>query len=143
MAVGCIEPQFYSKFLQGLNLQESGLESRDVKSNWPILRDIFTKKILEKTLSEWMNIFDNLDACVTPVLELSDLKSHPHHVSRKQTDSTSPLPAPRIQNQLFSVSDGPLIPGQNSLEVSIEVLGLNQVEILDLLESKILVQAKL
>ena len=95
-------------------------------------------------MSEWVEIFKDLDACVTPVLELSEMKSHPHHKSRTfESLNGSPLPAPRIPNQTLSVSDEPLIPGQNSIDISRQVIGLNEEEILNLLKSKILVQAKL
>lgn len=109
-----------------------------------MLRDLFTKRISQKTMSEWVDIFDNLDACVTPVLELSDLKSHPHHVARQLvSDSAGPTPAPRFSNQVFSISDDILIPGQNSIEITKEVIGLSESETMGLVKSKILIQSKL
>jgi alpha-methylacyl-CoA racemase len=104
---------------------------------------LFAKRISQKTLSEWVAIFDKYDACVTPVLELSDLTGHPHHLARKiKSDLTSPMPAPRFGTQL-NISDDVLLPGQNSVAISKEVIGLDKNEIMGLLQSKILIQSKL
>jgi alpha-methylacyl-CoA racemase len=87
-------------------------------------------------------IFEHLDACVTPVLELSDLKSHPHHVSR-EFKSSSPMPAPRFSTQPPNTCDDILLPGKNSVEISKQLIGLSEHEMKSLIASKILIQAKL
>src|SRR5690606_29454656 len=42
------------------------------------IRDVFT----QKTLAEWNEIFAKLDACVEPVLKLSEAVEHPHMQAR-------------------------------------------------------------
>ena len=55
-----------------------------------------------KTRSEWVEIFDGSDACVTPVLELHEAPEHPHNKARKSFvknyagDMMAPIPAPRL-----------------------------------------------
>jgi alpha-methylacyl-CoA racemase len=76
MAVGCLEPQFFSFLLQGLGLQGRGIEEWRVdRRTWPKLKLLFEELFKEKTRLEWEEIFDGTDACVTPVLEMKELES--------------------------------------------------------------------
>ena len=130
--------------MQGLNIDEANLESRDDKSNWQLLYEIFQKKIAEKDLSEWVEIFHDLDACVTPVLELSQLSDYPHHASRDYLKGGGiPAPAPRFQNRTFLPLDDSLLPGQHSLDIVKDVLGMDEKDAVNLIQKKALIQAKL
>jgi alpha-methylacyl-CoA racemase len=82
MAVGALEPQFFAELLKGLGLTvEEVVESgrgyggRDDRRNWPYIRKVFTQRFLSKTRKEWEAIFDGMDACVTPVLEMKELEA--------------------------------------------------------------------
>jgi hypothetical protein len=66
---GAIEPQFYTELLKGLGL--NNVPDRDDRSNWGALRELFTKKFLERSQSEWEAVFDGTDSCVTPVIPLT------------------------------------------------------------------------
>ncbi|TSP09051.1 Alpha-methylacyl-CoA racemase [Bagarius yarrelli] len=99
MAVGAIEPQFYNQFIQGLGLDTASLPPQMSASDWPDLRRTFTQVFAQKTQAEWSRIFDRTDACVTPVLSLDEVGSHPHNRQRGSflTDAqgeVSPRPAP-------------------------------------------------
>ena len=76
MAVGALEPTFYEALVEGL-FGGTGLHGRvpdrRVPGNWPVLRELFGKRFLQKTREEWESVFDGTDACVTPVLEHGDL----------------------------------------------------------------------
>lgn len=80
MAVGAIEPQFYNKFIEGLGLS---LENIPQLSNMDESKKIITDKFLEKTQKEWCEIFENIDACVTPVLTLSEAPDNKHNKARE------------------------------------------------------------
>lgn len=73
-AVGALEPQFYANYIKGLGLHAEGLPSREDKSSWDTLRDIFARKFKERTRKQWEEVFDGLDACATPVLEQAELE---------------------------------------------------------------------
>ncbi|KAL4903475.1 hypothetical protein BDW74DRAFT_40739 [Aspergillus multicolor] len=73
-SVGALEPQFYAALIKGLGFQKGELPSREDRSNWPALRETFTKRFKEKTRAEWEAVFDGTDACATPVLEQSELQ---------------------------------------------------------------------
>uniref|UniRef100_A0A6Q2WSS4 Alpha-methylacyl-CoA racemase n=2 Tax=Esox lucius TaxID=8010 RepID=A0A6Q2WSS4_ESOLU len=99
MAVGAIEPQFYTQLIHGLGLDAAKLPPQMSSSDWPQLRQIFTKQFATKTQEDWARIFDGTDACVTPVLSMDEVISHPHNLERAsfhrdaQGDVT-PSPAP-------------------------------------------------
>ena len=78
VAVGALEPQFFALLIKGLGLQGKGLEeTRHDRKTWPAMEKLFTKLFKEKTRTEWEQIFDGTDACVTPVLELGELETDP------------------------------------------------------------------
>ena len=51
-----------------------------------IMGGIFTAKLkskfLERTRDEWESAFADLDACVTPILELEEAREFPHNKER-------------------------------------------------------------
>ncbi|XP_039856643.1 alpha-methylacyl-CoA racemase [Simochromis diagramma] len=99
MAVGAIEPQFYKQLLKGLELDAGELPSQMSFDDWPELRRIFTERFASKSQTEWSEIFDGTDACVTPVLSFDQVSSHPHNRERgsfmkDSSGEESPRPAP-------------------------------------------------
>lgn len=101
VAVGAIEPQFYQQLIQGLGLDNTDLPSQMSVSDWPQLRQTFTQVFATKTQTEWGQIFDGTDACVTPVLSLDEVLSHPHNQERgsflkDSQGEISPRPAPML-----------------------------------------------
>lgn len=79
VAVGALEPQFYAELLKGLGLKEEDVLPQDIDSRgdrkaWPFTRGVFRNTFLSKTRSEWEQIFDGTDACVTPVLTYEELE---------------------------------------------------------------------
>lgn len=98
MAVGAIEPKFYSNLLKGLDLPQDLPQFCDLDEN----KETFRKKFLERTQKEWCDVFSNLDACVTPVLSLEEATKYKHNVESKSfvkcSDQTNlvPGPAPKL-----------------------------------------------
>jgi len=100
IAVGAIEPQFYAQLLTGLGLHANELPSQMDQSGWQVLRDTFTQRFLSKTRDEWCAIFDGRDACVAPVLAMSEANTHAHSKARQLFVDVGghphPAPAPRF-----------------------------------------------
>ncbi|XP_050362127.1 alpha-methylacyl-CoA racemase [Nymphalis io] len=97
MAVGALEPQFYANLLKGLNLSEEIYTQGDID----ICKKKFEEIFLTKTQEEWSSIFENLDACVTPVLDIDQVGDHICHSSRKsfykdEENYIQPEPAPKL-----------------------------------------------
>lgn len=80
VAVGAIEPQFYSKLLGGLNIPEDDdLWTNQLNTSmWPKQKRQIAAKFKSKPQSAWLKIFGETDACVTPVLKWDDLETNEH-----------------------------------------------------------------
>ncbi|GJJ67984.1 alpha-methylacyl-CoA racemase [Entomortierella parvispora] len=84
MAVGAIEVEFYQLLLKGLGLDETKdqLPEQMDAASWPKMKALFTKLFSEKSQEEWVKVFDQTDACVTPVLDYYSMPT--------------PAPAPKL-----------------------------------------------
>ena len=81
ISFGGLEPQFFANFCRTIgrpDLIESGVAPQNLEEVKQEVRDI----ILTKTRDEWMDIFDNTDACVEPVLSLSEALNDSHTKKR-------------------------------------------------------------
>jgi alpha-methylacyl-CoA racemase len=100
MAVGALESKFYAEFARLLGLSEGIAALRDDPSAWPQLREAITQAFAARTRAEWTAIFEGTDACVAPVLSLSEAAAHPHLAARETFIEvggvTQPAPAPRF-----------------------------------------------
>ena len=83
VAIGSIESQFYNELLEKLQIDDGRFLDQYNKELWPELKDIMTAKIKSKSRSEWIEIFSESDACVTPVLDMEEAQAHPHNISRE------------------------------------------------------------
>jgi alpha-methylacyl-CoA racemase len=105
MAVGAVEPQFWARVLDGLGLNVESLPEQNDAEHWPGLADILAEVFRTKTRDEWAAIFDNLDACVTPVLTFAEAADHPHIAARRTlvnvADGVTSAPAPRFSRSVI------------------------------------------
>jgi alpha-methylacyl-CoA racemase len=81
--VGSIEPQFYSELLEKLEIDDEQFKDQHNKDIWPELKEKMAAKIKLKSRSEWIDIFSESDACVSPVLNMEEAQEHPHNISRE------------------------------------------------------------
>ena len=115
MAVGAQEPQFYAKLLEGLGLDATLSSLQWDRAHWASTRQVFAAVFKTKTQNEWRAIFDETDACVTPVLEMHET-ARPH----KPLVALSASPSLPVED----ASDYPeLAKGEGCLEVVKEWLG--------------------
>ena len=100
VAVGCLEPQFYSQFLQGLGLVDAALPQQYDPAGWPALREAFADALGREPRSHWEAVFAGTDACVTPVLSMQEAPAHEHMAARaafiQQAGVTAPAAAPKL-----------------------------------------------
>jgi alpha-methylacyl-CoA racemase len=107
VAVGAVEPQFYAALVRGLGLADDPVcATQGPPASWPAVRRRFAEVFAGRTRDEWAEHFAGTDACVTPVLSLTEAAAHPHNAARGTfLDQDGPLraaPAPR-----FSASGSP------------------------------------
>ena len=137
LALGALEPQFYSLLLDGLGLAEdmSTISQHD-RAQWPSLRLRFAERIRERTREEWMSVFEGTDACVSPVLAPEEVGGHAHLEARRtyitEGGLLQPAPAPRFGATPLDVPAPAPALGQDSHALLLE-LGLTHSEIEDLI----------
>jgi alpha-methylacyl-CoA racemase len=82
IAIGSIEPQFYKELLDKLEIDDHRFLDQYNKDLWPELKHLIASKVILKTRSEWEDIFSGTDACVTPVLNMSEAQQNIHNLKR-------------------------------------------------------------
>ena len=107
IAVGAVEPQFYSALVRGLGIDEKELAPRGERERWPQTRKRFEEIFESRTRAQWVEAFDGTDACVTPVLSLTEAAQHPHRQARSGFLTVDgmlhPAPAPRFSHTPGSI----------------------------------------
>ena len=78
-----------------------------------------------RTRDEWAKVFATTDACVAPVLTLTEAPTHPHNVERrtfvKHAGIVQPAPAPRFSRTTVALERTAPAPGEHTDEVLSEV----------------------
>ncbi|KAL1512613.1 hypothetical protein ABEB36_002176 [Hypothenemus hampei] len=96
MAVGAIEGNFYQELLKGLDISQEEAPQFNFEQG----RKLFTTKFREKTRSEWCNIFEKLDACVVPVLDINETAAFEHNKAQgtfaQINNEIVPNPSPNL-----------------------------------------------
>jgi alpha-methylacyl-CoA racemase len=82
VAVGAIEPQFFSQLIDRLRLDAGWKAAQHDASRWPEMRAAIGGAFGSRTRADWATVFEGSDACVTPVLTLSEAARHPHNAAR-------------------------------------------------------------
>lgn len=99
LAVGAIEPQFFAALCAGLEVDPADFPQQD-RSSWPAQKARFAEIIATRTRDEWAEVFAGTDACVSPVLSLTEAPRHPHNEARGAfvdvAGHPQPAPAPRF-----------------------------------------------
>jgi alpha-methylacyl-CoA racemase len=89
VAVGAVEPQFRAALYEGLGLEPGAG------------REAIAARLAERPRDEWVSMFAGRDACLSPVLTLSEAPTHPHNAARGSFISldgvVQPGPAPRLR----------------------------------------------
>jgi alpha-methylacyl-CoA racemase len=114
VALGALEPKFFAEFAQRIGLPERFVKHQyDVKI-WPEMREAIAAIIATRTRDEWAALLEGTDACVAPVLSITEAPRHAHARERQgfveiggvmqpapaprfsRTAATTPQPAPRV-----------------------------------------------
>lgn len=129
MSVGPIEPQFYSELLVGLELSP---EEAPQLGNFEEGKELFASIFKTKTMEEWCRIFDKLDACVEPVLELKEAAQNVHNVAEETfvmnyegLDVPTPQPVLSRTPGISKSVEAPCKKGKHTKEI---MLNLNYTE---------------
>lgn len=131
LALGGIEPQFHAELCRLLEIDPAELPQDD-RGSWPAQKERLAALFATRTRDEWAELFDGSDACVAPVLSLTEAPQHPHNVARStfvEVDGApQPAPAPRFSRTPGAVRTGAPTHGADTAAVLTE-LGLTDDEL--------------
>lgn len=100
IAVGAIEPPFYRQLLQLCGIEDPHFQQQWDQAQWPALRQKLEAVFRQRPRAEWCALLEGTDACVAPVLSLTEAVDHPHNQARQTLVKTEgvvqPAPAPRF-----------------------------------------------
>lgn len=138
MAVGALEPQFFSALLDGLEIDPGAVGAQHDRDAWPHMRTRFAERFMTKTRAEWTERFDGTDACVAPVLTMSEAPGHPHNAVRgtfvEVAGVIQPGPAPRFSGSPALI-EGPASPPGADTDSVLAAAGFSPDQIGKLRES--------
>jgi alpha-methylacyl-CoA racemase len=100
VAVGALEPQFFTELATVLELGLPEDFDHFDRATWPGLRERIAAAFSRRERDYWTTIFEDRDACVSPVLSLAEMPEHPHIRSRRLLTRHSGVhraaPTPRL-----------------------------------------------
>jgi crotonobetainyl-CoA:carnitine CoA-transferase CaiB-like acyl-CoA transferase len=83
LAVGALEPVFFARLCQALDcphLENKQLVSEQEKQE---IAAQFSKKFMQKTQAEWIEVFSKIDACVEPIFEDQEILADAQYNHRR------------------------------------------------------------
>ena len=121
LSVGSIEPQFYKLLVERAGLDAKEFAPQLDPAGWPRLKARLAEVIRGRTRDEWAAIFEGTDACVAPVLSMSEAPGHPHNRARGSfveiAGVSQAAPAPRFSRTEASVPQAPRPAGSDTMDV--------------------------
>ncbi|WP_208976037.1 CaiB/BaiF CoA transferase family protein [Pseudovibrio exalbescens] len=122
IAIGAIEPQFYSLLLEkvGLAGDPDFANQMDTKK-WPLMKQRMAAIFRQKTREHWTSVMEGTDVCFAPVLSMSEAPHHPHNKARETFISVNggvqPTAAPRFRDVPNAPTKPAPHPGEHTQEV--------------------------
>jgi alpha-methylacyl-CoA racemase len=137
IAVGAIEPQFYAKLLELLEIDPDEMP-QFARDRWPEFKERLAALFRTRTRDEWARRLEPEEACSTAVLNLGEAPSHPHNVARgafvEVGGVPQPAPAPRFSRTAPEISRPASEPGADTDE-ALAAWGIPDAEIASLRDS--------
>jgi alpha-methylacyl-CoA racemase len=141
MSVGPLEPQFYAVFVELLGIEEA--PDRYDFDRSEELRAVIATTFATRTQAEWTEVFEGTDACVAPIIPLTEAMDHPHMAAREvfveREGVRQPAPAPRFSRTPASLALPPRPKAGADTREALAAWGVEDVE--TLIEKGVAVQA--
>lgn len=100
LAVACVERRFHDLLLERLRLDPDVYSHDRDPAQWPALRARLAALFATQPRDHWAALFEDSDACVTPILDWREAEAHRHAAARGAyvdvEGVTQPAPAPRL-----------------------------------------------
>jgi alpha-methylacyl-CoA racemase len=85
LAVGALEPKFWMKLCQAVELPELASDGLDTGPRGVEVKARLQARLLERTADEWMALLEPVDCCVEKILDLEEVEADPQHRARHVT----------------------------------------------------------
>lgn len=83
VALGALEDMFFQTFLRAIGMENLTKEKPLVEENLSTIKQILTDYFKSKTFTDLQPIFENEDACLSPILNMEEVKNDEHWKDRK------------------------------------------------------------
>jgi len=132
IAIGAIEPQFYTLLRERLGLNDPAFDHQNDRSRWPDLKRRLAEVFATRTRDQWCELLEGSDACFAPVLDWDEAPRHPHNRERAVFTTVDgvlqPAPAPRFSRTPGAVKSPAVAPGEHSVAI-LKDCGMSDSEI--------------
>lgn len=129
LAVVALEEPFYQEFINVLGIADAMPKDRFNPATFDEQREIISSTLLTKTRDEWVAAFEGKDACVGPVLSLTEAPQHPHNVARgtffERDGHPEPAPAPRFSRTQPATPEAPKVAGDVEAKTILDSWGVD------------------
>jgi alpha-methylacyl-CoA racemase len=116
IAIGAIEPQFFSALVSGAGLDPAWQANAHDPSTWPDRRVVMEKLFATRPRAEWLAMLEHTEACVVPVSAMSEAPLHAHNRARGTfttvDEVVQPAPVPRFSATPSGIRHGPVGAGE-------------------------------
>lgn len=121
MSVAAIEPKFYAAFLGVLGLSPEDGGAQHDAAGWQAWTERIAAAFAERSRADWTDAFEGVDACVHPVLDVTEAADHPQVRARGALvdveGSLQPAPVPRFSRTPAGVPTAPRRRGEDTTAV--------------------------
>ena len=139
MAVGALEPQFFAELLRVLEIAPEDYGAQHDQNRHTAQHQLLEQAFAGQTRDYWAAKFDNVDACVTPVLNYREAAEHPHNKDRQALTQIDGISHPNIAPRFGNAGDADINPvsgrGADTVKL-LASLGYDNTQIERLLEDK-------
>jgi alpha-methylacyl-CoA racemase len=108
LAVAPIENRFYRNLLEELGLDDIDPARQHDPSQWDTVRQKLQAVFETRSRDEWCELLESTETCCTPILDMSEVTTHPQNVARRTfvdiDGVTQPAPAPRFSRTVSEIS---------------------------------------
>jgi alpha-methylacyl-CoA racemase len=134
LAVGALEAKFYRAFVEGIGLDPADFPQWE-RDRWSEQKEEVAKRMRSRTRDEWCAVFQGVEACVAPVLDLQEAPLNAHNQARSvfvtRDGVLQPSPAPRFSRTPVALPAVPPRPGADTDDILAE-LGFDPNEVREL-----------
>jgi len=137
ISIGALEPEFYRLLVQLTGVDAEEFSTPTDRTQWPALRNKLAAVIKQKSRDAWCAALGGTDACVAPVLSMSEAPHHPHNRARGTfidvAGVSQAAPVPRFSRSRPPVPQAPSPAGSDTRDV-LRAAGFSESQIQSLFE---------